>query len=79
LIDVLIKFLEPFQEATLALEVIFTQQFSMYLPIVKFLKERASYAMHGKFIATPLHKVAFMFNPKFKVCVILMKAQRLSD
>ena len=83
LIDILINFLEPFQQATLALEgdlyPTSHHVFQWYTklersvrknaadsPILDFLKERASHALHDKFIVTPLHKMAFMFNPKFK-------------
>ena len=36
------------------------------LPILNFLKERASHAFRDKLIVTPLHKIAFMFDIKFK-------------
>ena len=83
LIDILIKFLEIFQEATLALEgdvyptihhvfQWFTKlqrsvaRNATDLPILAFLKERASHALHDKFTVTTVHKMTFMLNPKFK-------------
>jgi len=81
--DLLINFLEPFQEATLALEGdlyptihhVFqwfiklkrsATRHATDLPVIGFLKQRATYSLEKKFNVTPLHKIAFMLNPKFK-------------